>query len=97
MARTRRRVALTASAGIAATLIGGQTIHAWSGIGARQELIGRDLGMIRNGPSGRRLRLADALVIDEVSMLSGDVLSRLWRQFRRLNCWGSSAMARKRR
>lgn len=74
---TASRVALTASTGIAGTNIGGQTIHAWSGIGARQELTGRDLGMIRNGPSGRRLRLADVLVIDEISMLSGDVLQML--------------------
>jgi len=74
---TASRVALTASTGIAGTNIGGQTIHAWSGIGARQELTGRDLGMIRNGRAGARIRAADVLVIDEISMLSGDVLQML--------------------
>lgn len=74
MKRTRRLVALTASTGIAATNIGGQTIHAWSGIGARQALTKTDVYAIRNGPAGRRMRAADALVIDEISMLSGDVL-----------------------
>ena len=71
MQRTRRNVALTASTGIAATNIGGQTIHSWSGIGARQTL---DVYAIRNGPAGRRIRSADTLVIDEISMLSGDTL-----------------------
>ena len=49
MERTTSRIALTASTGIAATNIGGQTIHAWTGIGPRQELTGRDIGMIKNG------------------------------------------------
>jgi hypothetical protein len=72
-----RRVALTASTGIAATNIGGQTIHSWSGIGARRELTSTDVFVIRNGPAGRRIRSADTLVIDEVSMLSGDTLQML--------------------
>lgn len=72
-----RRVALTASTGIASTNIGGQTIHAWSGIGARRELTSTDVYAIRNGSAGRRIRSADTLVIDEVSMLSGDTLQML--------------------
>ena len=71
------RIALTASTGIAATNIGGQTIHAWCGIGARQKLTRSDVYAIRNGPAGRRIRAADTLVIDEISMLSGDVLQML--------------------
>ena len=68
---------MTASTGIAATNIGGQTIHSWCGIGTRQELTGRDIGMIKNGRAGARIRSADTLVIDEISMLSGDVLQML--------------------
>jgi ATP-dependent exoDNAse (exonuclease V) alpha subunit len=72
-----RRVALTASTGVAATNIGGQTLHAWSGLGARRELTPTDVYCIKNGPPGRRIRSADTLVIDEVSMLSGDTLQML--------------------
>jgi len=74
MERTTSRIALTASTGIAATNIGGQTIHAWSGIGARRALMQSDVYAIKNGPAGRRIRDADVLIIDEVSMLSGDTI-----------------------
>jgi ATP-dependent exoDNAse (exonuclease V) alpha subunit len=82
MKQTRRRVALTALTGIAATQIGGQTIHAWSGIGARRALTPSDVYAIKNGLAGARIRASDTLVIDEVSMLSGDFLQMLdyvWR------------------
>lgn len=36
-------VAITASTGIAATHLGGMTIHAWSGIGIKDSLSARDL------------------------------------------------------
>jgi hypothetical protein len=54
-----RRVALTASTGIAATQVGGQTIHAWSGIGARRALYPSDAHAIKNGLAGARIRAAD--------------------------------------
>lgn len=38
--------AITASTGIAATHLGGQTIHSWSGIGARDYLSAFDLEVI---------------------------------------------------
>ncbi len=41
--RKGKRVAVTASTGIAATHIGGTTIHSWSGLGIRDELTERDL------------------------------------------------------
>ena len=72
-----RRIALTGSTGVAATLIGGRTIHAWSGIGASQELQRWQLYAIKNGPAGRRIRGADVLVIDEISMLAGDTLQAI--------------------
>jgi len=40
-------------------------------------MTGKDLGMLKNGPAGRRIRRANVLVIDEVSMLSGDTLQML--------------------
>ena len=68
--------AVTASTGIAATHIGGMTVHSWSGIGVAELLSEADLAMIC-GRSKVRRRIAGAsvLVIDEVSMLSGTTLS----------------------
>ncbi len=68
-------VAVTASTGIAATHIGGMTIHSWSGVGIKDFLSPQDLDAI----SGRerivkRAKAAHVLVIDEISMLDGKVL-----------------------
>ena len=69
-------VAITASTGIAATHIGGQTIHSWSGIGIRDEIKKEDLDRIRrNKATVKRLQEARVLIIDEISMLSGKVLT----------------------
>jgi ATP-dependent DNA helicase PIF1 len=63
--------AVTASTGIAATHIGGYTIHSWSGIGVKDHLSKQDLSRIRdNKRVARRVRSASTLIIDEVSMLS---------------------------
>lgn len=68
--------AITASTGIAATHVGGMTIHAWSGIGIRDYLSAADLDAISSKEHVvRRLQKASVLIIDEVSMLSGEVLS----------------------
>src|SRR3989338_7392496 len=63
-------VAVTASTGIAATHIGGMTIHAWSGIGIKDALSPYDLEQITTRErTAKRLAHAKALVIDEISML----------------------------
>lgn len=68
-------VAITASTGIAATHIGGITIHSWSGIGARDTLTQYDLDSIMTSEKTvRRVKKARVLVIDEISMLDGRVL-----------------------
>lgn len=68
-------VAVTASTGIAATHIGGMTIHSWSGIGIRDTLTQYDLDKIStNEKVVRRAKKAHVLVIDEVSMLDGRLL-----------------------
>lgn len=67
-----KNVAVTASTGIAATHIGGTTIHSWSGLGIRDELTSRDLQWLsENNKLVQRYNAADILVIDEVSMLHG--------------------------
>ncbi len=68
--------AITASTGIAATHVGGMTIHAWSGIGIRDYLSAVDLDAISSKEHVvRRLQKTSVLIIDEVSMLSGEVLT----------------------
>lgn len=68
-------VAITASTGIAATHIGGLTIHSWSGIGARDDLTRADLDKIASTEYVvRRIRKTKVLIIDEISMLDGKLL-----------------------
>lgn len=68
-------VAITASTGIAATHIGGRTVHSFAGIGVKEALTKQDLSRIaKNSRTAKRIRIAKVLIIDEVSMLSGRVL-----------------------
>lgn len=73
--RRGKNVAVTASTGIAATHIGGTTIHSWSGLGILDVLSDYDLARLA-GKSVliKRYNAADVLVIDEVSMLHGQRL-----------------------
>lgn len=79
--RSGKRVAVTASTGIAASHLGGLTIHSWSGLGILDSLSGEDLK--RLGGADRlikRYNATDILVIDEVSMLHGarlDMINQL--------------------
>ncbi len=67
---------ITASTGIAATHIGGYTVHSWSGIGIRSFLDKYELDHIAsNKRVYTRVKNARVLIIDEVSMLSEGTLS----------------------
>ena len=61
-------VSVTATTGLAATHLGGTTIHSWSGIGIHDELPGH---FVENLSKGRReiIEKTDVLIIDEISML----------------------------
>ncbi len=80
-------VAITASTGIAATHMNGQTIHGWSGIGIREELTERDLDLLEQKQYlWKRFEKARVLIIDEVSMLHAhrlDMVERVCRRFKR--------------
>lgn len=68
--------AITASTGIAATHIGGMTIHSWSGIGIKTRLGQYELGKITTSEHiAQRIRRVHVLIIDEVSMLSAQTFS----------------------
>ena len=67
--------AITASTGIAATHIGGMTIHSWSGIGIRTKLDKYDLDKIASSEYiVKRVNRTKVLIIDEISMLSTNML-----------------------
>ncbi len=70
--RAGKNVAVTASTGIAATHIGGTTIHSWSGLGIKDLLTEWDYERLKSTDKLiKRYNAADVLVIDEVSMLHG--------------------------
>lgn len=69
-------VAITASTGIAATHIGGITIHSWSGIGIKDKLSKSDIEHIKGLPHyAKRIKKAKVLIIDEISMLDGKIFA----------------------
>ncbi len=71
-------LAITASTGIAATHVGGQTIHSWSGVGIRDTVGPKELEQIgKNRQTITRIKSVKVLVIDEISMLSGKVLTAI--------------------
>lgn len=73
--RAGRQVAVTASTGIAASHIGGTTIHSWSGLGILDQLLPEDLKRLSGSERLiKRYNATDVLVIDEVSMLHGQRL-----------------------
>lgn len=87
--KTKIDVAITASTGIAATHIGGMTIHSWSGIGTKKNITDYDLDFISyNERLARRILRAKTLIIDEISMLDGATLmsiDRVCRAVRRFD------------
>src|SRR6201994_274239 len=63
--RAGKNVAVTASTGIAATHIGGTTIHSWSGLGIKDSLTDWDRERLsKTDRLIKRYNAADVLVID---------------------------------
>ncbi|MFT4521564.1 MAG: ATP-dependent exoDNAse (exonuclease V) alpha subunit [Bacteroidia bacterium] len=62
--------AITASTGIAATHMNGQTIHSWSGMGVKEELSYHDLLALKDRSYlVKNLTKVKVLILDEISML----------------------------
>ena len=80
-------VAVTASTGIAATHMGGVTIHSWSGLGVRDTLSEWDLEILESRAYlWKRFENVKVLIIDEVSMMHHfrlDMVDRILRHFKR--------------
>jgi ATP-dependent exoDNAse (exonuclease V) alpha subunit len=81
-----RGVGVTASTGIAATHIGGITIHSWSGLGIKDNLSKEDIKKIlKRRYLRKRFEKTRTLVIDEISMLNNfqfDSLNEICRNFK---------------
>src|SRR3989344_1623035 len=68
-------VGVTASTGIAATHLGGVTIHSWSGIGIKDNISNQDIDYLaKKDYLRKRFNKTRVLVIDEVSMLHSRML-----------------------
>ena len=79
-ARTGKHVAVTALTGCAALLIGrfAKTLHSWAGIGLGREPVKVLAETIRrSGKALRRWLGTDILIIDEVSMMTPELLEKL--------------------
>ena len=63
-----RKIAVTATTGIAATHLGGNTIHAWSGLGVLDHLPRHFFEKLSKSRR-EQIAKADVLIIDEISML----------------------------
>ena len=78
--RVEKHVAVTAMTGCAALLIGrfAKTLHSWAGIGLGRESAAVLAATIRrSGKALRRWLGTDILIIDEVSMLTPELLEKL--------------------
>ncbi len=78
--RTDKHVAVTALTGCAALLIGrfAKTLHSWAGIGLGRENAATLAAFIRrSGKALRRWLATDILIIDEVSMMTPELLEKL--------------------
>ena len=80
-------VAVTASTGIAATHLGGMTVHSWSGLGIRDTLTDYDIeDLMQRQYLYKRFERTKVLIIDEVSMLHHfrlDLVEWICRQMKR--------------
>ncbi|EKE11074.1 MAG: hypothetical protein ACD_15C00140G0002 [uncultured bacterium] len=79
-------VAITASTGIAATHMNGQTIHSWSGMGISEALSEEDMTKLTKKHYHRqKFKKAKVLIIDEVSMLHAhqlDLVDSICKKFK---------------
>lgn len=76
--RDPERLGITASTGLAACNIGGMTLHSFSGIGLGKEDVATLVKKIRRNPKAKNRWLRTrVLVIDEISMVDGELFDKL--------------------
>ncbi len=73
-----RKFGVTGSTGVAAVNVGGVTLHSWAGIGIGDSPPSALVSNIRNNvPAFNRIKTTEILLIDEISMISGELLHKL--------------------
>jgi ATP-dependent exoDNAse (exonuclease V) alpha subunit len=83
--KSGKKVAITATTGLAATHLNGNTIHAWSGLGIQDALSSKFFTKLTKSRV-EQIQKTDILIIDEISMLHGfrldliDVICRTVRE-----------------
>lgn len=71
-------IAVTASTGIAATLLGGRTINSWAGLGISKEPFDpKNIELSIGREVVHRIQRVDVLVIDEISMMPAYLFTKL--------------------
>lgn len=77
-AKDPERLAVTASTGLAACNIGGMTLHSFAGIGLGKDDAQTLVKKIRrNGKAKNRWMRTRVLIVDEISMVDGDLFDKL--------------------
>jgi ATP-dependent DNA helicase PIF1 len=78
LVKNSKNIAITSTTGISALLIGGTTLHSFLGIGLGNSTIEEMIKNVENKSYlKKKLLLLDILVIDEVSMLSPELLTKI--------------------
>ncbi|KAI7953360.1 hypothetical protein MJO28_005907 [Puccinia striiformis f. sp. tritici] len=85
--RTRKEIHVTASTGIAASLIKGTTLHSFSGLGLANDTQDKlYFKIMANEFALKRWQSVDVLIIDEVSMIDGEFFDKLNQLAKRFRC-----------
>ena len=72
-----RTLAVTASTGAAALLIGGRTLHSWAGIGLGNGSVAALMSSYMALSARKRIVAAHSLLIDEISMINDELFDKL--------------------
>ena len=85
--KNRIGVGVTASTGIAATHLGGITIHSWSGLGIKDNISDKELKkIVKKSYLKKRFKNTGVLVIDEISMINAgqlDCINKICQTFKK--------------
>ncbi len=79
------RFGVCGSTGVSAVLVGGITLHSWAGIGLGEGHVSTMVNNIRNNKVAfERIRRSRTLIVDEISMIPDDLITKLDKIFRQI-------------